>query len=264
MVAAFTGWNDAADAASGAVDHLWERWGAQRFATIDPDEFVDFTVCRPDVRVEDGIPGPLDWPETELGWCSPTGSISVVLVRGPEPHFRWPLYCNELVDAADELGCSTIITLGAMLSEVPHTRAVPVFSAVHDPQIIESLDLPRSEYAGPTGIPSALQETANERGLESLGLWAALPGYAAGVRSPIGALSLVDQVAQILGVEVDNSALVKAAAQYATELDALVAEDEETAAYLVRLEAAYDSDGVALGSVDSLVSEVEDFLRDQP
>lgn len=263
MVASFTGWNDAADAASTAVDHLWSTWHAQRIATIAPDEFVDFTMSRPVIAVENGLPADLEWPATELGWCTPDGSLSVVLVRGPEPQFRWREFCSELVDAADELGCSSVMTLGAMLSEVPHTRDVPVFSASHEAAILDELSLPPSDYEGPTGIPSVLAETAHRQGLESLGLWAALPGYAAGVPSPKGTHALVDQLCAILRIEVDQGQLVDAASEYTEQLDALVAEDGETAAYLRRLEDAYDEDAVALGSTDELVSEVESFLRDQ-
>jgi hypothetical protein len=263
MLAAFSGWNDAAEAASGAVDHLWAAWRAQTIAEIDPDDFTDFTVSRPEVRVEAGVAGDLRWPRTELGWCTPDRSLSVVMVRGPEPQFRWGSFCEALVDAADELGCSTVVTLGAMLSEVPHTRPVPVFTAAHDPEVADALGLPTSDYVGPTGIPSALAQAAHRRGLESLGLWAALPGYAAGVPSPVGTLALVEQAAAVLGVGVEAPELDDAAGEYVEHLDSLVAEDEETSAYLDRLEHAYDEDAVALGSADDLVSEVESFLRDQ-
>jgi hypothetical protein len=156
-----------------------------------------------------------------------------------------------------------VVTLGAMLSEVPHTRPVPVFTAAHDPAVADALGLPTSNYEGPTGIPSALAQAAHRRGLESLGLWAALPGYAAGAPSPVGTLALVEQAAAVLGVGVEAPELDDAAGEYVEHLDALVAEDEETSAYLVRLEHAYDEDAVALGSADDLVSEVESFLRDQ-
>lgn len=263
MVAAFSGWNDAADAASGAVDHLWDTWQALTIASVEPDEYVDFTVTRPGVEVSAGVPGDLRWPVTELGWCTPSPSLSVVLVRGPEPQFRWRQYCTELVEAADEIGCSAVVVLGAMLSEVPHTRPVPVFTASHDRQVLDMMALPASDYEGPTGIPSALQESARAGGLETVGLWAALPGYAAGVPSPAGALALVEQTSTVVGAAVDVSALADSAAEYAEQLDVLVAEDDDTAAYLGRLEEAYDVEGAALGSADELVTEVEDFLRDQ-
>lgn len=263
MVAAFSGWNDAADVASGSIDHLWDEWGAQRIARIEPDEFVDLTVSRPGVSIVDGVPGPMSWPLTEVGWCAPRKDLSVVLVRGPEPQFRWRQYCDALVDAADELGCSTVVVLGAMLSEVPHTRDVPIFSAAHDKSILDAVGLPASDYEGPTGIPGALQEAAHDRGLEALGLWAALPGYAAGVTSPKGVLAVVGQLVSMMDTDVDLSALSDTTREYSEQLDALVSEDEETAAYLLRLEEAYDAEGVALGSAEKLVDEVEDFLRDQ-
>ena len=263
MVAAFSGWNDAGDAASGTVDQLWDTWGARRIAFIDPDEFVDFTVSRPGVSVVAGVPEELSWPITEIGWCSPRPDLSVVLVRSPEPQFRWRQYCGALVDAADELGCSTVVVLGAMLSEVPHTREVPIFCTANDEAILEAVGLPASDYDGPTGVPGALQEAAHDRGLETLGLWAALPGYAAGVPSPKGIQALVAQLVRMMDLEYDQSALSEATREYSEQLDALVGEDEETAAYLARLEEAYDAEGVALGSAHRLVDEVENFLRDQ-
>lgn len=264
MIAGFSGWNDAADAASGAVDHLWRVWHAVRFATVDPEEFTDFTSNRPEVRVDAGVPGPLTWPETELGWCSPGGNLSVVLVRGPEPQLRWRTYCRTLLEAAEDLGCSTVVTLGAMLSEVPHTRPTPVFTTAHDPALIDALPLPSSQYEGPTGIPGVLHEAAHRGGFEAVALWAALPAYAAGVPSPQGALALVEQLASSAGVAVDIDDLVSASVEYVDQLGALVAEDEDTVVYLRQLEEAYDTEKVALGSTEDLVSEVEDFLRDQP
>ncbi len=264
MVVAFSGWNDAADAASGALEHLWESWRAQLFASIAPDDFVDFTTSRPRARIEGGVPVELHWPRTELAWCTPTKSLSVVLVRGPEVQFRWEQYCAELIDAAEELGCSTVIALGALLSEVPHTRPVPVFATAHEAHILEALDVPASNYEGPVGLPAVLQDIGHRRGLETLGLWAALPGYAAGVPSPLGMVALLEHLGDALGVEVSPGALEVAAATYTEQLDELVGSDEETAAYLVRLEAAYDNDDVVLGTAEALVAEVEDFLRDQP
>ena len=242
---------------------MWESWGATRIASIPPDEFVDFTVSRPGVTVVDGQPGPLSWPVTELGWCSPRSDLSVVLVRGPEPQFRWRQYCEALVGAADELGCSTVVVMGAMLSEVPHTRDVPIFCTAHDPVVIDAVGLPPSDYEGPTGIPGVLQEEAHARSLEALGLWAALPGYAAGVPSPKGMLALVSRLNEMLETELDLTAMLEASHEYSEQLDVLVSEDEETSAYLGRLEEAYDAEGVALGSLDTLLDEVEDFLRDQ-
>ncbi|MCZ7630563.1 MAG: PAC2 family protein [Microthrixaceae bacterium] len=263
MVAAFTGWNDGAEAAGDAIDHLWEQWDAQSIAEVTPDDFVDFTVSRPTMDLHDGVPSDIQWPSTRLGWCTPDPSLSVVLVKGPEPGFGWPAFCHSLIGAADELGASTMITLGAMLSDVPHTRPAPIFCAAREEHILASIALPRSNYGGPVGIPSVLAEFAHRRGLESLGLWAAVPGYTAGVPSIKGVLGLLDALERILDVDVDTTGFAEAADEYTTYLDALVAEDSDTAEYVLRLEEAYDrADDLVLGSSTDLVVEVEDFLRE--
>ncbi len=264
MVAAFTGWNDGADAASDTIDHLWSHWGAQRIAEVTPDGFVDFTMSRPSIELHDGVPSDISWPSTRLGWCTPSAGLSVVLVKGPEPEFAWSEYCDTIVDAADELGVPTLITVGSMLSDVPHTRPAPVFCAARDRHVLDSVDLPRSNYEGPVGIPSVLAERAHHRGLETLGLWAAVPAYAAGVPSIKGVLALVDVLERILEVDVDTTGFAEAADEYTAYLDNVVEEDPETADYVARLEEAYDrADEMALGTSTNLVVEVERFLRDQ-
>lgn len=265
MVAAFSGWNDGAESASDAITHLWDHWAAQQVAEIAPEQFVDFTITRPSVSVTDGVPGEITWPGTKLGWCCPSPSMSVVLVRGPEPEFAWPTWCDSLLDAADALGVSTVMTLGAMLSDVPHTRPAPVFCASPDEQILDSVALPRSNYEGPVGIPSVLTQFAHERGFEALGLWAAVPAYAAGVPSVKGELALLDVLERILGVDIDTtSGFAEAADEYTSYLDDVVAEDSDTADYVASLENAYDrADEMVLGSHADLVVEVENYLRDQ-
>lgn len=263
MVAGFAGWNDAGEAASRAVEHLWDAWDARTFATVDPEEFTDFTSTRPQVTVDNGVPGPLRWPGTDIGWCSASGSRSVVLVRGPEPQNRWRTYSEVLVDVASELGCSAVVTVGALLSEVPHTRPTPVFTTAHEPHLVDALPLPSSNYEGPTGIPTVLHEAAHRAGFDAIALWAATPAYAAGVPSPKGALALVEQIATVVGAAAPIDELVVQAEEYEAELDSLVSEDEDTATYLRGLEEAYDSNSVGLRSADDLVEEVENFLRDQ-
>ncbi|MEZ5238657.1 MAG: PAC2 family protein [Microthrixaceae bacterium] len=265
MVTAFGGWNDGGESATDALEHLWGQWDAQQVASIAPDAFVDFTMSRPTVSVSDGVPGEIRWPSTGIGWCSPSPSMSVVLVRGPEPEFAWPTWCDTLLDAADELGVSTVITLGAMLSDVPHTRPAPVFGAALDEHILDEVGLPRSNYEGPVGIPSVLMQFAHERGFEALGLWAAVPGYAAGVPSVKGVLSLLDVLERVLGVDIDTTTgFAEAADDYTNYLDGIVAEDPDTSEYVANLEEAYDrADEMVLGSHTDLVMEVENYLRDQ-
>lgn len=263
MVAGFTGWNDAGDAASTAIEHLWQQWGAVALATIDPEEYMDFSVQRPRITVEAGVVTQLSWPATEFGWCRPAGATSVVLVRGPEPQLRWRSYCESVLEVAEAVGCSTVITIGAMLSDVPHSRPTPVLANAHDPAVVEALPLPASHYEGPTGLPGALQSAAHESGFDTLSLWAAVPAYAASVPSPVAALALVQELATIVGSPISVDSLEAASQDYVDHLDQLCEDDADTAEYVHRLEEGYDHESAALGSADDLVEEVEQFLRDQ-
>jgi len=263
MVVAFSGWNDAGEAATGALDHLWSAWDAQRFATLDPEEFVDFTANRPRIRVEAGVVESLEWPETEFGWCAPGGPTAVVLVRGPEPHLRWRTYCAEVLEVAEALGCSSVLTLGAMLSDVPHTRPTPVFTNAPTADLVDAAALPTSQYDGPTGIPGVLHEQAHRAGFDSLSLWAAVPAYAAAVSSPAAMLALIEQAAAVIGVAVAVDGLAGSAEDYVEQFDQLCEDDDDTAEYVHRLEEAYDTESVHMGSAVELVEEVEKFLRDQ-
>lgn len=263
LIAAFSGWNDGGEAASGAMDVLWEQWSAHRIAHIPAGEFVDFTMTRPTMDVVGGVPGDISWPDTELGWSSPIPSLSVVLLRAPEPEFRWSTYRDEVIGLAEELGASTLITLGAILSDVPHTRPAPVFCTAHEEHILESVALPRSNYAGPVGMPSVLAQEAHTRGLESLGLWAAVPAYASNMPSTKGVLSLLDVLERILAVDINTTSFAEAADSYTSYLDDVVSEDPETAEYVSQLEQAYDrADEMVLGSSTNLAVEVENYLRD--
>jgi proteasome assembly chaperone (PAC2) family protein len=262
MVAAFSGWNDAGDAASASIDHLWTRWGAEVIATLDPDPFVDFTANRPRVSVVDGVVHSLDWPATEFGWCSPAGSLGVVLVRGPEPQFRWRSYTAAVLGVADELGCSTVVTLGAMLSDVPHTRPTPMVANGRAAGALRSGSVSGSHYEGPTGIPGVLHHEADLRGFDAVSLWAAVPAYAAGVDSPKAALALVEHACTVVGAAVSIDGLDADSDDYVERLDALCEDDDDTAAYVRSLEESYDAEQESSVSADALVAELEDFLRD--
>lgn len=263
LVAAFGGWNDGGEAASSAMGVLWEQWSAKRIAHIPAGDFVDFTMTRPTMEVINGVPGEISWPDSELGWSSPNPSLSIVLLRAPEPEFRWGSYCEEVIRAAEELGASTLITLGAILSDVPHTRPAPVFCTAHEDHILDAVALPRSNYDGPVGVPSVLAQQAHARGLESLGLWAAVPAYASNMPSTKGMLALLDVLERILSVDIDTTEFATAADNYTSYLDEVVAEDPDTADYVSQLEQAYDrADEMVLGSTADLALEVENFLRD--
>ncbi|UDY34602.1 PAC2 family protein [Dermatobacter hominis] len=267
LVAAFEGWNDAGDAATGAVEHLWERWGATTIASIDPEEFYDFTATRPHARREAGR-RVIDWPANEFGWAEPDGTNGVVLLRGVEPQLRWRTFCGTVLEVADELGCEWVLTIGALLADVPHTRPTPVFGTAEDPGLGGRLGLGPSEYEGPTGILGALQGECGARGLPAASLWAAVPSYAPSAPSPKAAVTLAARAVTLLGTTVDTSVLDLASLSYERQLDELVAEDDTTLEYVHLLERQHDAseratdDGV-VPNADQLLDEVERFLREQ-
>jgi len=262
LVAAFEGWNDAGDAASTAARHLRDHWQAEPFATIDPEEFHDFTTTRPQVHLADGVTREIVWPETTLYVATHPHAPQAVVLLGNEPQLRWRTFCAQVVDVARELDVSLVLTLGALLADVPHTRPTSVVGTAVDPGLIERLGLRRSNYEGPTGIVGVLQDAVNRAGLPAASLWAAVPAYVPGAPSPKAALALVERASAVLGTPVSTTELEIASASYERQVTEVVAGDEEMTEYVEALERRYNpEDGIP--SVDSLVEEVEKFLRDQ-
>jgi proteasome assembly chaperone (PAC2) family protein len=256
VIAAFEGWNDAGDAATTAARWMRDRWAPRVFAEIDPEEFFDFTATRPLVRLEDGERR-IDWPLTELSAGSEAGR-DIVVVLGSEPQLRWRTFTDQVVDVAREVGAELVITLGALLAEVPHTRPTSVMATGDDPD----MGLAISQYEGPTGIVGVLHDGCNQAGLKSASLWAAVSAYVPGAPSPKAALALIERVSDLLDIPVMVTDLEIAAASYERQVSEVVTDDEEMTEYVERLEERYDGeDGVP--SPASLVEEVERFLRDQ-
>lgn len=263
VIAAFEGWNDAGEAATHAVEYLVEHWDAARFATIDPEEFYDFTTTRPDVEIRDGDVHTICWPENHFHFTSDAGHTDVILVRGIEPQLKWRTFCAQVLDVAEAAHARLVMTLGALLADVPHTRPTSVFGTSYDPHVIEALHLEPSSYEGPTGIVGVLHAECRERGLNSASLWAAVPSYVASAPSPKATLALVDRVSRMLGVTVSMDALELASTAYEQQINELVSEDVETQSYVHHLEEQHDRDQTAVATVDELVDEVERFLREQ-
>ncbi|HEY2303494.1 MAG TPA: PAC2 family protein [Acidimicrobiales bacterium] len=267
LIAAFEGWNDAGDAASLAVGYLAEEWSAQRFASVDPEEFYDFTVTRPEVRIAEGSQRRIEWPSTEL-WAAALPSLGrdVVLLRGVEPQLKWRTFCAAVVGVARAVGAELAVTLGALLADVPHTRPVRVSGMAHDPALADRLGLRASAYEGPTGIVGVLHDACSRAGLPSASLWATVPHYVSQVPSPKAALALVERSAALVGTQVDPVDLRAAAMAYVEQVSERVADDDEAAAYVAQLEEADDleqEDVSMLPSGDALAAEVERFLRDE-
>jgi proteasome assembly chaperone (PAC2) family protein len=265
LVAAFEGWNDAADAASTAARYLKERWGARPFATIDPEEFFDFSSTRPHVRLTGGLQREIVWPRTELSAAAlPDTGRDVVVLLGSEPQLRWRAFCAQVVAVAKEVGAELVVTLGALLADVPHTRPVRVTGTAVDPDLVTRLGLERSTYEGPTGIVGVLQDAFRTAGLQSTSLWAAVPHYVAATPSPKATLALVRRAASLLSTPVITDDLEQRAIDYERQVSEVVATDDDVAAYVRRLEESADADDpLELQSGDALAAELERFLREQ-
>jgi proteasome assembly chaperone (PAC2) family protein len=269
IICAFKGWNDGGEAASIALRYLHERWGAKTFATLDPEEFYDFQVTRPTVRLEDGVSRVIEWPKIEFSAASVQGR-DVVLFDAAEPNIRWKTFADAILRAAQEIGSSMLITLGAFLTDTPHSRQVPVVGSALDEETAGRLGLVRSQYEGPTGIVGVLHDASNRSGLSSVSLWAAVPHYLPVAPNPKAALALVERVAQLLELPVITEPLVRAVASWEETVLRLVEESDELTEYVSRLEAASDESAgeerlaeQQVPSGESIAAELERFLREQ-
>ena len=265
LVAAFRGWNDGAQGASLAASFLAQAWEARRFADIDPEEFFDFQATRPHVALEEGLTRRIDWPETAFYHASIPGlERDAVLALGIEPNLRWRTFSDEVVELAQDLEVELVVTLGALLADVPHTRPAPVTGSASDPKLVEELRLASSRYEGPTGIVGVVHDACRRAELPSASLWAAVPHYASLAASPKAALALCLRLADLLGTEVDLADLEQASAAYEAQVSEAVASDEETEAYVQQLEERRDALGEELDmpSGETLAAELTRFLRE--
>ena len=266
LVAAFRGWNDGAQAASLAAGYLAKTWGAERFAEVEPEGFFDFQATRPHVSLVEGLTRRIDWPETVFYHARPDGlDRDVVLLLGIEPNLRWRTFTDLVVRLANELGIELLITLGALLADVPHTRTAPVTGSATDSDLVERLGLSASRYEGPTGIVGVLHDACGQNGIPSASLWAAVPHYVSLTPSPKGALALCERLGALIGVEVDADELEEAARNYEEQVSEAVATDEETASYVDELERRADQleETTDLPSGDALAAELTRFLRER-
>lgn len=263
LVAAFEGWNDAGNAATTAVRYLAEQWSAKPFAAIDPEIFYDFTTTRPHVQIDDEGRREIIWPENQLSAISVNDELDVITLTGTEPQLRWRTFCTQITGLAQLFDARLVVTVGALLAEVPHTRPTPVYGAAYDDEVTSELGLMPSRYEGPTGIVGVLHAACRDAGLRSASLWAAVPTYIPSAPSPKAALALVERTAKLLSVTSSTDELEAATAEYEEQITELVDAEDETRDYLHQLEEAYDENEGLLGETETLVEEVEQFLRDQ-
>jgi predicted ATP-grasp superfamily ATP-dependent carboligase len=266
MVAAFRGWNDGGQGATLACGYLGRVWDAERFGDIDPEGFVDFQATRPHVSLDEGMTRHIEWPETAFYHARIAGlDRDAVLLLGVEPNYRWRTFCELIVGLASDLGVELVVTLGALLADVPHTRPAPVSGSASDPELVERLGLQQSRYEGPTGIVGVLHDACGERGIASASLWAAVPHYVSLAPSPRAARAIIDRLGDLLGTAIDTTELVEAEESYAAQVSEAVASDAETAAYVEELERRADTieeiTEEDLPSGDTLAAELTRFLR---
>jgi len=270
LVAAFTGWNDAGDAASIALRTMIEAWGAEALAEIDPEAFTDFATVRPHVRLDEHQHRSIVWPTVGV-WSVSLPGTDVIMVLGPEPALRWRLFCEQIEGIAEAFDVTMAISLGALLADVPHSRPVPLIGTATDDSLIERFELRRSQYEGPTGIVGVLHDALHSSGMATASLWAAVPGYASQIPSPKAAMALVERACSMIGTPAPLAHLAGRAAAYDAQVAAMIGDDDDMIEYLARLEQfsddeADDDDDLTSDTPldpDALVEEVEQFLRDR-
>ncbi len=265
LLSAFEGWNDAGEAATTAVRFLSRTLGAERAAVIDAEEFYDFTVARPHVRLGDDNERVIDWPDPVLDVARLGNGRHLVLLTGIEPALRWRTFGSEVATLARSLDVEGAYTLGSLLADVPHTRPVRVTGTATDPALAARLGFTRSRYEGPTGILSILGTSCQAAGIPSASLWATTPHYLHETASPKAALALVDRLATLLEFSVDTTELHLATLAYEAQVAEMLAGEDDIADYVRHLEdeASHQPDPFELPNTDELASEVERFLRDQ-
>ncbi len=269
LIGAFRGWNDGGQAATLAVGYLARQWSARKFADIDPELFVDFQATRPNVSLDEGRTRRIDWPENAFFRARIPGTErDAVLLVGVEPNYRWRTFTEIVGELAGDLGIELVVTLGALLADVPHTRPSPVTGAATDPKLVDELGLQLSRYEGPTGIVGVLLDACRRAGIPSVSLWAAVPHYVSLAPSPRAARALCDRLATVLGISIDVGELADAEESYVDQVSQAVASDSETAAYVEELEQRADSldwleESGSLPSGEALAAEIARFLRER-
>jgi PAC2 family len=285
LIYAFTGWNDAGDAASGALEHMIANWAATEVGDIDPEWFTDFATVRPSVRLERDASGRgtprrhIEWPVVRL-WSASLPGADALLLLGPEPALRWRMFAEQVVELAERCSVSMAISLGALLADFPHSQPTQIIGTASDDELLDRFELRPSTYEGPTGIVGVLGDALTAAGVPTASLWATVPGYAAQIPSPKACEALVRASCAMVGTTAPAGAFTRAVAEYEARVTALVAEDQDLADYVARLEAFVadddddddDDDDITAEAPrpslrddvdpDELYAEVERFLRD--
>ena len=272
LITAFSGWNDAAEAATTAARYLASSFQAEKFAEIDPEEFYHFGLSRPHVRYKSGSETEREivWPATEFS-VTRGGDLSrdLIIAVATEPHLKWRTYCGAVLDLARRCDATLVLMLGALLAEVPHTRPVRITGSASDPELAARLGVRPSRYEGPTGIVGVLNTACREQGMATASVWANVPHYVSGIENPKAALALVQRSLSLLNLEADLADLEEASRQFDQNLAEIVSQNAKIKAYVAKLESrdkeeeAQATPGSDLPPASELVAEIEQFLRQQ-
>lgn len=270
LVAAFEGWNDAADAATFAASYLTRHGDAVRLAHIDPETHTDFQSRRPQVELVDGVTRAVAWPTSSF-WVARYPERDLVVLRGIEPSYRWKSFCRAVLDVYHTTGCEMVVTFGALLADVPHTRKVRVTGTATDPELIARLSLEPSRYEGPTGIVGVLHDECRVAGNPSVSLWAPVPHYIASPPNPPASAAILDRFGRLTGISLDLSRVDETVQRWREQVDQVAADDDDIRGYVERLEARFDEAddddrpdwGDELPTGDEIADELERYLREQ-
>ncbi|MSO33248.1 MAG: PAC2 family protein [Candidatus Nanopelagicaceae bacterium] len=262
MILAFSGWNDAGEAASAAIEHLASIWPVQAIGEFDTEEFYDYQNNRPMVSVDESFNRSLTWPITTVrGVSLPNYDRDLILVSGVEPSLKWRSFVAQLLDLGEDLDISMVVCLGSLLADVPHTRPIPVTATAARPEFGERLGLEMSRYEGPTGILGAIQDACNQREIDALSIWAAIPHYVSSPPCPKATLSLLNHLEDLLELPIDLGELPEDAKAWEIGVDQLSQEDSEIADYVKSLEESKDEADLPEATGEAIAREFERYLR---
>ena len=273
VIAAFQGWNDAGQSATTAVRYLVDSWKAEPFAKMDPEEYYSFTDTRPTIRIVDGSQRELTWPKNEFFFYRGTDtSPAAVLLIGTEPNLKWRSYCSEITRLARSVGARRLVTLGSLVTDAVHTRAVPLTGFSTDPSVqtkLASRGITRSSYEGPTGVVGVLHDACLRAELPAASVWAATPYYLGGTPNPKTALGLLDALDDVLELRLNLGELRIVADEFVRQVSLAVRDNDEMQQRIRTLEEAYDAAGGAtrpqaeLPPAGTIIADLESFLRQQ-
>jgi proteasome assembly chaperone (PAC2) family protein len=265
VLAAFEGWNDAGESASGALTHLLTTWTHALVAATDPEEYYDFQVNRPQIRVDERVVREVIWPNTSVFEVStPLLPNDFLIIKGIEPSMKWRTFAAEILDLADDYEASMLITLGALLADAPHSRPIIVTGTGAHPDVASRLGVEVSKYEGPTGIIGVIQDAANRRGLDAISLWASVPHYVSTPPCPKATLALINALEDFLDISIAQGDLPDRASSWEKQVDQMASEDSEVGDYVRQLERTKDESDLPSISGEAIAREVERFLRRNP